>query len=72
MPLLGDWAGYRLDRWRREARGGATWLVLSLLPDSRRRRRCRGCGKWVVAIHDQTLRRIRDLPVFDEPAELEV
>ncbi|RTQ80985.1 ISL3 family transposase [Stenotrophomonas maltophilia] len=72
MPLLGCWAGYRLDGWRREARGGATWLVLSLLPDSRRRRRCSGCGKWVVAIHDQTLRRVRDLPVFDEPVELEV
>lgn len=72
MPLLGCWAGYRLDGWRREVRGGVTWLVLSLLPDSRRRRRCSGCGKWVVAIHDQTLRRVRDLPVFDEPVELEV
>lgn len=26
----------------------------------------------MVAIHDQTLRRVRDLPVFDEPVELEV
>ncbi|MHC1661149.1 transposase family protein [Stenotrophomonas maltophilia] len=25
-----------------------------------------------VTIHDQTLRRVRDTPVFDEPVELEV
>lgn len=72
MPLLGCWVGYRLDGWRREARGGATWLVLSLLPDSHRGRRCSGCGKWVVAIHYQTLRQVRELPLFDEPVELEV
>ncbi|MBN5090827.1 ISL3 family transposase, partial [Stenotrophomonas maltophilia] len=72
MPLLGDWAGYRLDGWRREVRHGVSWLVLSLLPDGRRRHRCSGCSKWVTSIHDHVIRRIRDLPVFDEPVELEV
>ena len=48
------------------------WLVLELTPDALSDRICSGCGEPVAAVHDSTLRRIRDLPVFEDPVELRV
>lgn len=46
--------------------------MLELTPAPDQERRCSGCGEAVAAIHDRTIRRVRDLPVFEDPVELEV
>lgn len=72
MVQLGGWVGYRVENWRHERRGERRWLVLELTPAPGQDRRCSGCGEVVAAIHDRAIRRIRDLPVFEDPVELEV
>ncbi|MBO1853096.1 ISL3 family transposase [Pseudomonas aeruginosa] len=72
MSRLGGWEGYRVRKWRHEPRGKQRWLVIELEPARGAQRYCVGCGQAVVAIHDQTMRRIRELPVFDDPVELHV
>lgn len=72
IAQLGGWVGYRVEAWRHEWRSGRRWLVLELTPAPDQARRCSGCGEAVTAIHDRTVRRIRDLPVFEDPVELEV
>lgn len=72
MAQLGGWAGYRVADWRHERRGERRWLVLALIPAPGHVHRCSGCGSAVEAIHDRTVRRIRDLPVFEDTVELEV
>jgi transposase len=72
MAQLGGWAGYSISGWRHEQRGERRWLVLELIADERAERFCSGCDGPVAAIHDRTLRRIRDLPVFEHPVELHV
>lgn len=72
IAQLGGWVGYRVEGWRHERRGERRWLVLELTPAPDQERRCSGCGEAVAAIHDRTIRRVRDLPVFEDPVELEV
>lgn len=72
MTRLGGWAGYGISGWRHEQRGEHRWLVMELAPLQDVVRRCSGCGAPCTAIHDRTVRRIRDLPVFDDPVELRV
>jgi transposase len=72
MAQLGGWVGYGVSNWRHEQRGGRRWLILELEPQAGAVRRCSGCGEQVSAIHDRTVRRIRDLPVFDDSVELQV
>lgn len=72
IARLGGWVGYSVSSWRHEQRGDRRWLVLELASDPRSQHRCSGCGEAVAAIHDWTLRRIRDLPVFEHPVELRV
>ncbi len=72
MSQLGGWVGYVASDWRHEMRADVRWLVIELHPDIGQSRVCSGCGAVVDAIHDRTLRRIRDLPVFEEPVELHV
>lgn len=69
IAQLGGWVGYRVSGWRHEVRAAHRWLVLDLVPDTSERI-CSGCNRSVTAIHDRTLRRIRDLPVFEDPVEL--
>lgn len=70
MSQLGGWVGYRVWDWRQELRGSQSWLVLELAPEDGAERVCSGCDGPVAAIHDRTLRRIRDLPVFEHAVEL--
>lgn len=70
IARLGGWEGYGVSSWRHEQRGVQRWLVLELAPLRSARRRCSGCGDAVVAIHDQAIRRIRDLPVFGDHVQL--
>mgnify|MGYP002075492649 FL=1 len=72
ISQLGGWVGYRVSQWWHEQRGSRRWLVIELDPEARRTRHCSGCGEGVAAIHDRTWRRIRDLPVFEDPVELRV
>lgn len=72
MAQLGGWVGYGVSSWRREQRSGRRWLILELVPLADTVRRCSGCGESVAAIHDRTVRRIRDLPVFEDAVELRV
>lgn len=72
ISQLGGWVGYRVSGWRHEQRGDRRWLVVDLTPDERSKRLCSGCRESVAAIHDRTLRRIRDLPIFEDLVELRV
>ena len=72
MSRLGGWTGYRVGKWRYELRRQQRWLVIELEPTPGAQRQCTGCGQAVVAIHDWTMRRIRELPVFGAPVELHV
>ncbi len=72
MSPLGGWTGYGVRAWRHERRKQQRWLVVELVPQRGVVRHCSGCGKAVALIHDATPRRIRDLPVFDDPVELRV
>ena len=72
ISQLGGWVGYRVSQWWHEQRDMRRWVVIELQPESDRTRRCSGCGEGVAAIHDRTVRRIRDLPVFEDRVELRV
>src|SRR5690606_4397520 len=72
MSQLGGWEGYRVGDWRQEDRGSQSWVVLELAPVEGAERLCSGCDEPVAAIHDQTVRRIRGLPLFDHAVELRV
>ena len=70
MAQLGGWVGYGVSRWRHEQRGQQRWLVVELVPLDGVVRHCSGCGESAATIHDRSVRRIRDLPVFDDAVEL--
>lgn len=70
MARHGCWEGYRFgDSWE-EHRNGQRWCVIRLVAKARRRRCCSGCGERTGAVHDWVERRIRDLPLFEDPVEL--
>ncbi len=71
IARLGGWAGYDLVRAFEEQRGGRRWCVVELAPTPKRRGRCSACGT-VGAIHDSEARRVRDLPIFEVPVELQL
>jgi transposase len=72
ISALGGWEGFEICAWWQEQREGHSWCVLRL----RRRRRqvgvCSGCFRKVRAVHDVQWRKVRDLPIFEYPVELEV
>ena len=70
ISRLGGWVGYRASSWHHELRGAHRWVVIELIPDRGHDRRCSGCGEIVGAIHDRSVRRIRDLPLFEDRVEL--
>lgn len=61
-----------MRKWRHESRGQQRWLVIELEPAPGAQRHCMGCGQAVTAIHDRMMRRIRELPIFDDQVELHV
>ena len=72
MARLGGWDGYFVREWRHEDRKGHRWVVIDLEPELLAERICSACEAPTTAIHDRSLRRIRDLPVFGDPVELRV
>lgn len=70
LQRLGSWEGYRLERavWP-ETPGGT--LELHLKP-TRKWMRCEQCGHRSSQVHETTLRRVRDLPIFEHRVVLVV
>ena len=69
IELLGEWEGYRLGTVGRvdaeevaDAEQPEAWI--ELLPSSRHARRCSGCGRTGLSVHDVQERWIRDLPIL--------
>jgi transposase len=58
-----------VESWE-EQRGQALWCVIRLRAKAGLARVCSGCGESTAAIHDSEQRRVRDLPIFEVPAEL--
>lgn len=70
IERLGAWEGYELEDLSEELRGGIRWAIVKLRASRGAMRRCSGCGWRGSSIHDEELRRVRDLPIFDSPVEL--
>lgn len=69
IERLGGWEGYRLfGRLRTFGKesAGACW---NWRPRRRWRRRCSGCSRFGASVHDQKVRRVRRLPIFETPVE---
>ena len=62
--------GYGVSSWRHESHGGHRWLIVELTPLDGATRYCSGCDESVAAVHDRSVGRIRNLPVFDNAVEL--
>jgi transposase len=66
LEQVGGWDGYRVERVDyQEGR-----FVITLKP--RRKPLCSRCGRICRSVHETTIRRIRDLPLFDRPVVLSV
>lgn len=72
MAQLGSWVGYHASGWRHEPRAGQRWLVVERAAQDGSVRRCSGSRQAVDAFHDRTVRRVRDLLVFEDPMGLRV
>jgi transposase len=68
---LGGWEGYRVFGVER-VEGVAPEIWISLVPIDGGRPVCEGCGEQATALHEVTIRRIRDLPILDARTWLEV
>lgn len=70
LQALGGWTGYRLERveW---PEGESGTLSLYLKPASRVMY-CEQCGARCRQTHETTLRRVRDLPLFEYRVVLHV
>jgi transposase len=70
---LGGWEGCEVtDAQRFEAgvRGPRPQVWIELRPQFGRRMICDGCGEPVEKLHDQEVRVVRDLPIFDAETHL--
>ena len=64
--LLGGWEGFELVGVRREpAAGRPAMIELELRAAPGHAKRCDGCGEVVAAVHDASVRRVRDLPIME-------
>jgi transposase len=67
IALLGGWEGYtvvRAERRAATAQQSPGEVVITLAP-APGPRRCSGCGQEIEALHDVTVRWVRDLPLLD-------
>ena len=62
LQALGCWKGYRLDRVEWPEGDGRT-LAVYLTPVGKVMR-CEHCGARCRQVHETTVRRVRDLPIF--------
>jgi transposase len=66
--LLGGWPGFVITALTREPGGtatGAPQVTIELTADPHARRFCSRCGRPAAAVHDVTVRRVRELPILD-------
>lgn len=71
IEMVGGWEGFAVESWRTEEQLEpdafglpAKRLVIELRPVPEAGKRCRRCGTPVEAVHDVTVRRVRDLPLM--------
>lgn len=74
LNLVGDWKGYRVASVTREpaTESHPETIRIRLEPDPDHPLICDTCGRPAERVHDTTWRTVRDLPIFDARAELEV
>ena len=70
IELLGGWEGFRVRNVERTGGGGEKRAVIELEVHPGRRGICEGCGGKVSAVHERTMRRVRDLPILDAQTTL--
>lgn len=66
--LLGGWPGFAIAAVTREPGGtatGAPRITLELVALPNARRYCGRCGRPAAAVHDVSVRRVRELPILD-------
>lgn len=70
LQALGNWEGYRLDKvvWP----GGEGRTVSLYLKPAAKVMRCEQCGARCQQVHETTVRRVRDLPLFQYRVVLHV
>jgi len=71
MAWLGGWEGYRVSGVER-VDGVQPEIWISLEATAETRPLCEGCGGFAVAVHEITMRRVRDLPILDARTWLKV
>jgi len=64
IAWLGGWEGYRVSGVER-VEGADPEIWISLEPLSGARPACEGCGGMATALHEVTVRRVRDLPILE-------
>jgi transposase len=73
--ILGEWEGYEVEAVRRTNSRKSSRpdrVRIKLSPREDRPGRCSGCGRRVAAIHDTTVRVVRDLPILGAETDLVV
>jgi transposase len=73
--ILGEWEGYEVEAVRRTKSRKSNRpdrVRIKLSPREDRAGRCSGCGRRVAAVHDTTLRVVRDLPILGAETDLVV
>lgn len=70
ISIHGGWEGYRVNKSTSLDRGNAKCIEIELVPLPRKELPCPACGGQCSGVHETTLRRIRDLPVFGRQAHL--
>jgi transposase len=66
IEVLGGWEGYALGTiGRMPTDSDGDDVLIELHPLRKHPRRCSGCGRTTMAVHDTVERWVRDLPLFD-------
>ena len=71
IAWLGGWEGYRVSGVER-VDGIHLEILISFEAVAETRPVCEGCGGFAPALHEVTVRRVRDLPILDAQTWLEV
>ena len=71
IAWLGGWEGYHVSGVER-VDGVQPEILISLEAVAETRPVCEGCGGFAPALHEVTVRRVRDLPILDAQTWLEV
>lgn len=68
---LGDWKGYYVSEYTKNEHPAPN-ITIHLKPEKSASTTCPVCGKTTTKIHETTVRRVRDLPLFNRFVTLEI